>query len=296
MKLGYFKRIFLVPWIRPGIAAVVGFIAGGAVLVSANTASNESPQDEASPSPLVTLILPNPEQSTSPSDGTPSPQATARLSRPIPLPSNTSPTLPTTQAAIPQVGPGGCDGVEAAIVARQDERMQAAQAGDLSSQVGRLGEYIFLESPYEGFEPGYDGKVTAFDVANGPRQSWETPQMMEQFGFKEGYERDFIAPNSWRGNGFIATYVFELSSPEDAVQFDNESLRRRCQSTKETFSVPEVRGLIGLSTRGSAPPVEDQVSFIRGPRRYVVIRGLGQPPLTHSEAADLARRSDKLAR
>lgn len=174
--------------------------------------------------------------------------------------------------------------------------MQAAQAGDHDSRVGRLGEYIFLESPYEGFDRGYDGKVTDFDIANGPRQSWETPQMMEQYGFKEGYERDFIAPNSWRGDGFVATYVFELRSPEDAVQFDDESLRRRCQSTKETFSVSEVRGLIGLSTRGSAPPVEDQVSFVRGPRRYVVIRGLGQPPLTHGEAADLARRSDKLAR
>lgn len=184
---------------------------------------------------------------------------------------------------------GSCTGVEAAIAATANLRRSAGLATPAASLAGQLGTLIALESPYAGFDPGFNGSLTLQDVEASQRFG-------DLAGFVAGYSRSFIAPESWRGEGFVTFEVYEFRTSAAAVDSLEQRLRFRCEDTAQTFMVSEVPDAVGASLRGSAPPVEETILFVRGNRRYLVERGLGEPPRNHDQAIALAVAASQIAR
>jgi hypothetical protein len=187
-------------------------------------------------------------------------------------------------------GPGGCVGAEAILAATSEARQRAVSGSDATTKAGELGTLIMLEAPYETFEPAYTGRVTPFDAAAGQRFD-------DLAAFQLGYSRSFIAPGSYNtGDGFVTVEVYEFETPEAAVASLEQHLMSRCQDTAETFTIAALPDAVGISVRGSAPPAEDDVLFVRGQRRYLIRRGLARAPENHVEAAELAIAGSALAR
>jgi hypothetical protein len=186
-------------------------------------------------------------------------------------------------------GPGGCDGAESILAATRESRQRTVSASDPTTKAGELGTLIMLESPYESFEPAYAGRVTPFDAAAGQRFG-------DLAAFRLGYSRSFVAPGSYNtGEGFLTVEVYEFETPDAAVASLEQHLMSRCEDTAETFTIAALPDAVGISVRGSAPPVEDDVLFVRGQRRYLIRRGLAEPPDNHLETAELALAGSALA-
>jgi hypothetical protein len=186
-------------------------------------------------------------------------------------------------------GPAGCKGIDAMIVATGDARSRVAAAADGGPKAGHLGELIFLDSPYAGFQPTYTGPVTLFDVRNGQRFD-------DLSGFVTGYSRTFMAPRKGTSrDGFARAEVYEFDTPASAVASLTQHLRSRCQDTAATFTIPGLPDAVGISVRGSVPLVADEVLFVRGPRRYLVVRGMKAASDEHEDAVALAVEAAKLA-
>jgi hypothetical protein len=111
--------------------------------------------------------------------------------------------------------------------------------------------------------------------------------MLDEHGFGGEYGRGWQGRDSWQSDagGYASFMVQEFKSTADAIAFDEESVRRACQDAKNTFTIPDVPGAMGLSLRGSAPPVDEEITFVRGPRRYIVTLSLRH----HSDYQGIAR-------
>jgi hypothetical protein len=186
--------------------------------------------------------------------------------------------------------PGGCDGVETTLTTTRAERERAFTASDAGTKAGELGTLIAMEAPYDAFEPAYVGPVTPFDAAAGQRFG-------DLAGFEQGYSRTFIARGSYNsGDGFVTVEVYQFETAESAVASLEQHLRSRCGETASTFTIAAVPDAVGISVRGTAPPAEDDVLFVRGQRRYLIRRGLAGPPDNHEQAGELAVAASLLAR
>jgi hypothetical protein len=221
--------------------------------------------------------------------------AAPNSSRPLAVPSVSLPPVKPRPRAVE--GPGGCDGVEAAVAATHTDRLQAARGADPSYKEGRLGNYLFLESPYDGWIAGGNGPVTRYDVDNGTRQWREPREMLDRFGWRAGYARSWTSERSWQvpDGAAVVVLVYEFGSVENAVAFDEESAKRACQQTKNTFTLPTLRGELGLSIRDMNAPVTEEVTFVRGARRYVIGLELARHT-DYDRVYDLVEKADLLAR
>jgi hypothetical protein len=190
-------------------------------------------------------------------------------------------------AAAVRIGPPGCIGTDAMVVATADAQSRVAATADTRPKAGRLGELIFLDPPFDGFEPTYTGPLTLLDVRNGQRFD-------DLSGFVTGYARGFMAPrNRTTRDGFARAEVYEFNTPASAVASLTDHLRSRCQDTAETFTIAGMPDAVGISVRGSS--VEDEVLFVRGPRRYLIVRGTKAASDAHRDAATLAVAAATLA-
>ena len=119
---------------------------------------------------------------------------------------------------------------------------------------------------------GFSGEGTyAFDLEEAialkrGRDGWR--EHLEGLGFERGY----VA--TWRrGAEFVKVEVFEFGSHRSALELQAWTNGLNCPYANETFVVPEVAGSIGFQVRWSGDFTNDQVSFVRGSQRFVVIVG-----------------------
>lgn len=187
--------------------------------------------------------------------------------------------------------------MDAMISATHEQRLLAANSGDPSSRADRLGQYLLIDDPYPGSHAIYHGPFDDSESRHGTRAGRETSTMVQDHGFKAGYVRGWTSSQSWQTpDGWaVVLWVWELASVNDAVAFDEESLRNGCQQTRSTFTVPGVRGATGISLRHTGSPVAEEMSFVRGPRRYVVSLELAVHD-GYDRPVELARREDVVAR
>jgi hypothetical protein len=90
--------------------------------------------------------------------------------------------------------------------------------------------------------------------------------------------------------------VLQFATHEDALSFQDRVVFGSCHSSREAFDVAGIEGTIGLQIWWSNGDVSEQVSFVRGSRRYLVsIRAGAAPPpramvlVATRSAAELAR-------
>jgi hypothetical protein len=187
-------------------------------------------------------------------------------------------------------GPGGCAGVDALIAMTEVARRRVAGDADPGAKSGHLGEFILLESPYEGFDPAYVGPMT-------PAQARDEQRFGDLKGFVAGYSRLFVAPRQTASrDGFARAQVYEYNSPAAALASVTQHVMSRCQDTASTFTIPSLPDAVGISVRSSSPRVSDEVLFVRGPRRYLITRGMNASTDGHRDIAGLAIEAATLAR
>ena len=187
-----------------------------------------------------------------------------------------APTPPSHSQA--SEGPGGCEGVAASLRSSETDRRAAAAAADPSSRADRLQEYLLADPPYEGWLLEYDGDVSDEERESGFRAFRETPEMFEGHGYVAGYLRTWHSgqSSSTPSGGVALAYVQEFASTDDAIAFDEESWARACDRAAATFTVSGVDGATGVSLRDAGAQVDEEVTFVRGPRRYIVILQLSK--------------------
>jgi hypothetical protein len=215
------------------------------------------------------------------------------------LPSDLPDVVPTPKPAPSAVeGPGFCDGVDDMLDRTRAAREHAAAQADQTSHAGQLGEYLPIDSPYEGWRAAYQGEVTVFDMTHSPRQGRENASMFSNHGFTGGYDRGWQGEGaaSTGGAGAVEFYVYEFASTEDALVFHETSLRNACQDTKNTFTIPDVPSVVGLSMRLSFPEFQEEASFVLGPRVYFVPLSQDHHDEGYHRVVELTRIATKVAR
>lgn len=212
----------------------------------------------------------------------------------VPLGRVTAPSTETSPSSSAQqdlevtVGPGGCAAADALARAAIAASLSSAQ-GSAANAGTQLGELIFLQSPYEGFRLAFNGEITPFDVRAGQ-------QFGDITGFVHGYSRSFEAPRTGSSrDGFIVAQVYEFESPAAARLSLVQHVSARCADTAATFSIEGHPDAAGISVRAAVPPVQDEVLFVRGPRRYLIARLMQEASDGHHDAAELLAAAARLA-
>ncbi len=162
---------------------------------------------------------------------------------------------------------------------------------DRGSQADRLDQLLLTSPPFTGWGSTYGAPVSRDEAARGTRSYRETAGMLDGHGFQAGYIRSWTSERSWQDpdGGAVVLYVYEFASTEDALAFDEESVRRACAHAENTFTLHNAfMGAMGLSMREVNAPVTEEV-FVRGPRRYVVSLELARHT-DFGRIADLAER------
>ena len=216
-----------------------------------------------------------------------------------PLPTGLPEIVPTPKPAPSAVlGQGFCEGVDDMLNRTRAARAHAAEHANQDTHQGKLGEYLPIDSPYDGWHAAYQGPVTVFDMTNSPRLGRENSSMFSEHGFTGGYDR------GWQGNGAANTggagavefYVYEFASTDDALAFHETSLRNACQDAKNTFTIPDMPSVVGLSLRLSFPEVQEEASFVLGPRVYFVPLSQDRHDEGYHRVVELVRIGRKFAR
>lgn len=123
---------------------------------------------------------------------------------------------------------------------------------------------------------GFDGVVASVDTfldlrlaAGTRRDPVEGERVLRRYGYVGGYRRDWTS-----GGALLTAFVYQFSSPANAAAFDTYANTYVCAFGAETFRVAEVPGAIGSRIPGTAGSVLEQVSFVRGDRRFLVGRSI----------------------
>jgi hypothetical protein len=225
-----------------------------------------SAEDDMPPTPEATST-PEPEASLRPTEppvDLPDVPASAPL---LPLPS----AAPTIAPSLVVAGPGSCSGVAAMMSATRAERETAARASDHGSRSDDLPALLFTEAPFPGWPFDLEGPITEAD-AGYRRNLQETPQMVSDHGFVAGFERRWTSGAQRTMDGAdVRIDVYEFESIADALAFDEESVQNGnfCPYVSDTFLIPSVPGATGVHDDATCA-VCLQVTFVRGPRRFVV--------------------------
>lgn len=155
-----------------------------------------------------------------------------------------------------------------------------------------LGQFVLADSPVADYTtPAFDGFLaTAQDL--GPLATGQTLDLARRSGLLWGYSRTWTPAS---GPGGFTTYVYEFSSADGAIQFEEGAARGACLSGGSLFEVPGVSAAIGQNLRYGFPPYASRASFVRGSRRYVV-ELISTAPVAPARVAEVARVALALAR
>jgi hypothetical protein len=114
---------------------------------------------------------------------------------------------------------------------------------------------------------------TPADVADGRSDpaSWVTE--LTQDGYKGGVWRECGSDT-----GRLQVEVLQFDSHAHAIGFQDWIIYASCPNATEAFAVPGVPGSIGLRLLWPSGDISDQVSFVRGSRRYLAAVRAGSAP------------------
>lgn len=149
-----------------------------------------------------------------------------------------------------------------------------------------------LDDPGVGPEMFDQGSLD-LEAAAAYRHDPDSLRQLEIHGFREAFHREFRTDDG----SVISSTVYEFSTVPNAVDFQAYANRYACVFANEAFAGPAPHDGVGLQIRyGNPDQIVEQVSWVRGPRRYVIALGfLGRPP-DHSAIMRLAeaaiRRSE----
>lgn len=138
-----------------------------------------------------------------------------------------------------------------------------------------------------------DGAVLLFDDTFGldaaaeSRSDPDARRQLVEAGFVSSRVRDWTAADGM----LIQADVFEFADAEGALAFQHAVNRYACQFATHAFRAP--LGGIGLQVRRAAgDPIEEQVSWVVGSRRYLVSHRAEEVPDDHARIMRLFRRAE----
>lgn len=124
------------------------------------------------------------------------------------------------------------------------------------------------------------------DAAAVSRHDPDSRRHLVEAGFQGGIVREWEAADGRR----IHADVFEFADPAGALRFQAAVNRYACGFANEAFGT--LRQGIGLQVRWSTgDPIEEQVSWVSGSRRYLVSVGHTDPPTDHARVLAIAERA-----
>lgn len=111
---------------------------------------------------------------------------------------------------------------------------------------------------------------------------------LEDAGFRTASARD------WRRSGeeALSHRITELGSFGQALAYHNWASRNTCQYAVAVFDAPSVPDGVGFRTRYRDGRTGEQVAFVQGNRRHIVLRFHGEPPADHREILALAESAE----
>lgn len=124
------------------------------------------------------------------------------------------------------------------------------------------------------------------EAAAASRHDPDARRHLVDAGFRRGVVREWEASDGRR----IHADVFEFGDAAGALRFQAVTNRYACGFANEAFGT--LRQGIGLQVRWSTgDPIEEQVSWVSGNRRYVVSVSHRAPPTDHSRILEIAERA-----
>jgi hypothetical protein len=134
---------------------------------------------------------------------------------------------------------------------------------------------------------GEEHVADARQVGRERGEEWSEELLRDRF--VGGYRRWWQAPTGH----IVIVQVFDFETHEGALAFQRWIVYASCTSSDEAFALAAVPGGIGQHIGWSNGDESDQISFVRGTRRYLVgVRGATSPPrVTLVHAVDAAMRT-----
>jgi len=136
---------------------------------------------------------------------------------------------------------------------------------------------------FDGVAPSADSFMTLQQAADTRRDPAEGERVLRRYGYVGGYRRD------WSSNGrLMSVFAYQFSSAGNAQAFDVYAAESVCPYGTETFTFSDLSGATGLRLRTLTGGIAEQVSFVRGTRRFVVGLTFGGPLPGHEDVQRLA--------
>lgn len=184
--------------------------------------------------------------------------------------------------------PPACEQLEP-LLGRRTDRPDPRSIRN-SYSFGDLGSLLVGDGPpgfvYQGEQP-----MTLEQAANSRSDLEEGRATFRRYDYRVGYARVWT-----KGAVTALAHVFQFSSRGNAVAFETYASRYACEFSTEAFSITEVPGSIGLRIRYRDGTIADQLSFVRGERRYLVSLRSPARPAMRPEIVQFARQQDAVAR
>jgi hypothetical protein len=121
-----------------------------------------------------------------------------------------------------------------------------------------------------------------------PDLVWRTPQEVAagrsgESGWIEHLRATDFRRGIWRQwraetGEVLQAEVLQFGSHTDAIAFQGWTIRASCPNATAVFTVDDVPGSIGLALRWAGGDASEQVSFVRGSRRYLAAVRTSSPP------------------
>ena len=86
--------------------------------------------------------------------------------------------------------------------------------------------------------------------------------------------------------GVLQVGVLQFASHADAMEFQDWIIYASCPNASAAFPVEATEGSVGLALRWSDGDFSEQVSFVRGSRRYLAAVRTGVPNSTRDGLID----------
>ncbi|MGH2756889.1 MAG: hypothetical protein ACRDI3_03785 [Actinomycetota bacterium] len=119
-------------------------------------------------------------------------------------------------------------------------------------------------------------------------------EKLAALGYVDGYFIEYMGPDS-----ILKIEVYEFSTHQSALELQDWTNGLNCEYSNDVFTAPDVAGSIGFQVRWPTngfvgPHTNDQVSFVRGRRRYLIISGNGTDhPPTREVLFDVTRQVEQ---
>jgi hypothetical protein len=137
---------------------------------------------------------------------------------------------------------------------------------DLSGYFGQIKDLRTVYPPRDEVPVavGDEHSLSAEQIASSRKDpdAWMTA--LRRSGFTSGWIQAYLSPLG------LNEQVFQFRSHEAALDFQAWATRFSCGYTSHVFTVPNVPNTIGLEIRYRDLGTGEQVSFVRGARRYLI--------------------------